>query len=55
MSADQGFDTTTMRPIYAGLAEGTILGMLAADAEAQKVGKAVSAFVGGNSKSLTLR
>ena len=54
VSTDQGSDATTMRPIYAGLAEGTILGMLAGAAEAQKVGKAVSAFITGDAKALTI-
>ena len=54
VSADQGSDAATMRPIYAGLAEGTIIGVLAGAAEAQKVGKAVSAFVTGDAKDLTI-
>jgi hypothetical protein len=43
-----------MRPIFGGLAEGTILGMLAGAAEAQKVGKAVNAFIAGDAKALTI-
>jgi hypothetical protein len=54
VSASQGADAASMRPIYAGLAEGTILGMLAGAAEAQKVGKAVSAFISGDAKDLTI-
>ncbi|MDB5528505.1 MAG: hypothetical protein JWR51_1608 [Devosia sp.] len=54
VSTEQGSDAATMRPIYAGLAEGTILGMLAGAAEAQKVGKAVSAFISGDAKALTI-
>lgn len=54
VSADQGSDAATMRPIFAGLAEGTILGMLAGATEGQKVGKAVSAFVRGEAKSLSI-
>ncbi|MGV8951284.1 MAG: hypothetical protein ACOH2M_09300 [Cypionkella sp.] len=54
VSATQGADAATMRPIYAGLAEGTIIGMLAGAAEAQKVGKAVNAFITGDAKALTI-
>ena len=39
-----------MRPVFAGLAEGTIVGMLAGAAEAQKVGAAISSFVSGKAK-----
>ena len=54
VSAGQGGDAATMRPIYAGLAEGTIIGVLAGAAEAQKVGKAVSTFISGDAKALTI-
>ena len=54
ISADQGSDPATMRPVYAGLAEGTIIGMLAGAAEAQKVGSAISAFISGKAKHLTI-
>lgn len=54
VSADQGSDAATMRPVFAGLAEGTIISFLAGAAEAQKVGGAVSAFVGGKAKQLTI-
>jgi len=54
VSSDQGSDAAAMRPVYAGLAEGTIIGMLAGAAEAQKVGKAVSAFISGSAKDLTI-
>lgn len=54
VAADQGSNPATMRPVFAGLAEGTIVGMLAGAAEAQKVGAAVSAFVSGKAKYLTI-
>lgn len=54
VSAEQGSNAATMRPIYAGLAEGTIIGVLAGAAEAQKVGKAVSTFISGEAKALTI-
>ncbi|MBS3848017.1 hypothetical protein PSC71_17085 [Devosia sp. J2-20] len=54
VAADQGSDAATMRPIFAGLAEGTVVGMLAGAAEAQKVAGAVSAFVSGKAKRLTI-
>ena len=53
-AAEQGADAATLRPVFAGLAEGTIVGMLAGTAEAQKIGAAVSAFVSGKAKGLTL-
>jgi len=43
-----------MRPVYASLAEGTIIGVLAGAAEAQGVGAAVSAFVAGTAKHLVI-
>ena len=54
VSADQGSDAATMRPVYASLAEGTIIGVLAGAAEAQGVGAAVSAFVAGTAKHLVI-
>ena len=54
VAADQGSDAATLRPVFAGLAEGSILGLLAGAAEAQKVGTAVSDFVSGKAKNLTL-
>lgn len=53
-STDQGSDAATLRTVYSGLAEGTIVSMLAGAAEAQKVGAAVSAFVAGKAKELTI-
>lgn len=54
VAADQGADAATMRPVYAGLAEGTVIGVLAGAAEAQKVGSAISAFISGEAKNLTI-
>lgn len=51
---EQGTDPATMRPIFAGLAEGTIIGTLAGAAEAQKVGAAVNSFIAGKAKNLTI-
>ncbi len=53
-AADQGSDAATMRPIFAGLAEGGVIGMLAGASEGQKVGKAISAFIRGDAKSLSI-
>lgn len=53
-AAEQGQDPAAMRPVFAGLAEGTIVGMLAGAAEAQKVGSAINAFVSGKAKHLTI-
>jgi len=54
VAAEQGSDPATMRPVFAGLAQGTIVGMLAGTAEAQKVGAAINAFVSGKAKYLTI-
>lgn len=54
VAAEQGSDAATMRPVFAGLAEGTIVGLLAGAAEAQKVGAAINAFVSGKAKYLTI-
>ncbi len=53
-AAEQGSDAATMRPIFAGLAEGTVVGLLAGAADAQKVGAAINSFVSGKAKQLTL-
>lgn len=53
-SAEQGSDPAAMRPIFAGLAEGTVIGFLAGAAEAQKVGTAISAFISGKAKNLSI-
>nr|WP_295891836.1 hypothetical protein [uncultured Devosia sp.] len=54
VAAEQGSDPATMRPVFAGLAEGTVVGMLAGAAEAQKVGAALNAFISGKAKYLTI-
>ncbi|KQX42470.1 hypothetical protein ASD04_00405 [Devosia sp. Root436] len=54
VAAEQGSDPATMRPVFAGLAEGTVIGLLAGAAEAQKVGAAINSFVSGNAKYLTI-
>jgi hypothetical protein len=54
VAAEQGSDAATMRPVFAGLAEGTVVGMLAGAAEAQKVGAALNAFISGKAKYLTI-
>lgn len=54
VAAEQGSDAATMRPVFAGLAEGTIVGLLAGVADAQKIGGAISAFVSGQAKNLSV-
>lgn len=53
-AAEDGSDPATIRPVFAGLAEGTIVGMLAGAADAQKVGGAVSAFIAGTARNLSI-
>lgn len=54
VAKEQGTDAAAMRPIFAGLAEGTVVGFLAGAAEAQKVGAAINSFVSGKAKQLTI-
>jgi hypothetical protein len=54
VAAEQGGTAEQMRPVFAGLAEGTVIGMLAGAAEASKVGAAVSSFIAGQAKHLTI-
>jgi hypothetical protein len=54
VAADQGGSPEAMRPIYAGLAQGTVIGLLAGAAEAQKVGSALGEFIGGSARELTI-
>ena len=54
VAADQGSDAATMRPVYASLAQGSILGLLAGAAEAQQVGSAFNAFISGTAKHLSI-
>lgn len=54
VAAEQGTDPAALRPIFAGLAEGTVLGMMAGAADAAKLGSALNAFVSGTAKSLNI-
>jgi len=53
-AAEQGADPATLRPVFAGLAEGTVIGMMAGAADAAKLGSAVNSFVSGAAKSLNI-
>ncbi|SMQ66046.1 hypothetical protein SAMN06295905_1381 [Devosia lucknowensis] len=53
-AADQGADPASMRPIFAGLAQGTVISMMAGAADAAKLGEAVNAFVAGKAKTLMI-
>lgn len=54
VGAEQGTDPATMRPVFAGLAEGTIIGMMAGAADAAKLGSAVNSFVSGTARTLAI-
>ncbi len=54
VAADQGADAATLRPIYADLAKGTVISLLAGVADAAKLGDAVSAFIAGTAKTLEI-
>ena len=53
-AAGQGGDAATLRPIYADLAKGTVIGLLAGVADAAKMGDAIGAFVSGSAKTLEI-
>lgn len=54
VGAEQGTDPEAMRPIFAGLAEGTVIGMMAGAADAAKLGSAINSFVSGTAKTLNI-
>ncbi len=54
VAAEQGADPATLRPVFAGLAEGTVVGIMAGAAEAQKLGGAINSFVSGKAKRLNI-
>ncbi|KKB84071.1 hypothetical protein VW29_12490 [Devosia limi DSM 17137] len=54
VAAEQGADPATLRPIFAGLAEGTVIGMLAGATEAKSVGAAINTFISGNARNLNI-
>lgn len=54
VGAEQGTDPATLRPVFAGLAEGTVIGMMAGAADAAKLGSAINQFVSGKAKSLNI-
>ena len=53
-ATEQNAKPEQLRPIMAGLAEGTIIGIMTGAAEAQKVGAAIGSFVSGRTKHLTV-
>lgn len=54
VSAEQKVDPKTLRPVFAGLAEGTVVGMMAGVADAAKLGSALNSFIAGKAKSLNI-
>lgn len=54
VAADQGSKPETLRPIFAGLAQGTVISVLANATNAQSVGTAINNFISGTAKQLTL-
>lgn len=51
---EQGGDPASLRPIYADLAKGTVIGLLAGVADAAKMGDAISAFIRGDARTLEI-
>lgn len=54
VGAEQGTDPEAMRPVFAGIAEGTVIGMMAGAADAAKLGGAINSFVSGTAKTLNI-
>lgn len=54
VAADQGSKPETLRPVFAGLAQGTVISVLAGATNAQSVGTAINNFISGTAKQLTL-
>lgn len=54
VAEDQGADPASLRPVFAGLAQGTVISMMAGAADAAKLGEAVNAFVSGTAKTLNI-
>jgi hypothetical protein len=54
VAAEQGADPATLRPVFAGLAQGTVISMMAGAADAAKLGDAINAFVSGSAKTLVI-
>lgn len=54
VAAEQGADPATLRPVFAGLAQGTVISMMAGAADAAKLGDAINQFVSGNAKTLMI-
>jgi hypothetical protein len=52
VAAEQGTDAATLRPVFAGLAQGTVIGFLSDVADAAKLGEAINLFVAGKAKNL---
>lgn len=54
IAAEQGTDAATLRPVFAGIAQGTVLGVMAGAADAAKLGEAVNQFMSGNARTLQI-
>ncbi|MCP8881896.1 hypothetical protein NIM87_00075 [Devosia sp. XJ19-1] len=54
VAAEQGADPATLRPVFAGLAQGTVIGMMAGAADAAKLGDAINSFISGTAKTLMI-
>lgn len=54
VAADQQSTPETLRPVFAGLAQGTVISVLAGATNAQSVGNAINSFISGTAKQLTL-
>lgn len=54
VAAEQNADPATLRPVFAGLAEGTVIAMMAGAADAAQLGGAINSFVSGKAKTLAI-
>jgi hypothetical protein len=54
VAAEQGADPATLRPVFAGLAQGGVISLMAGAADAAKLGEAINSFVSGKAKTLVI-
>jgi hypothetical protein len=54
VAQDQGVNPADLRPIYADIAQGTVIGALAGIADAAKLGDAVNSFISGRAENLAI-
>lgn len=54
VAKEQDAKPETLRPVFAGLAQGTVISVMAGAADAAKLGEAINKFVAGTAKTLAI-